>query len=90
MRKLALACVAACAAATTPVAATPARADVYVAPPPVYVYPRPFRPWRYAVVPAYYPPAYYGPVAAAPVCSVRVVRVWVDGRYVSRRVRRCY
>jgi hypothetical protein len=90
MRKLALACVAACVAAP-PVAVTPARADVYVASPPVYVYPRPLRPWRYAVVPAYYPPAYYGPVAAAtPVCSVRVVRVWIDGRYVSRRVRHCY
>jgi hypothetical protein len=66
---------------------TPAKADVYVtAPAPVYVYPRPFRPWRYyAVAPVVYAPA---PVAHA--CTTRLVRVWTGERYVSRRVTRCY
>jgi hypothetical protein len=55
----------------------------------VYVYrPNPVRVYRAAPA-VTYPVVVVAPVPAARVCTTRVVRVWVDGHYVSRAVRTC-
>jgi hypothetical protein len=47
----------------------------------VYVYrPRPVSVHRTVVI---------APVPVAHVCKTRVMRVWVNGRYISRAVRTC-
>jgi hypothetical protein len=54
----------------------------------VYVYrPNPVR--VYHAAPAATPVVVVTPVPATRECTTRVVRVWVDGRYVSRAVRTC-
>lgn len=64
-------------AGLTVLAATPAMAEIYV-----------YRPYPY-----YYTyPRVAGPVVVAtgyPYCTWRTTRVWVNGHYVSRRVRTC-
>jgi hypothetical protein len=82
MSVLGLAAAAAVAGATS--IAEPARADVYFyRPAPYYfAYRAPLHPYAYARTATWARPAAYG-------CSVRVTRAWVNGHYVSRRVRRC-
>lgn len=54
----------------------------------VYVY-RPKVVRVYHAPPVVTPVVVVAPVPAARVCTTRVVRVWVDGDYVSRAVRTC-
>jgi hypothetical protein len=71
--------VAALAAIAAPSIAS--AAEVYVSRPnPVRVYHAP---------PAATPVVVVTPIPATRVCTTRVVRVWVDGHYVSRAVRTC-
>jgi hypothetical protein len=67
------------AAAVSAFAATAAKADVYVYRPyPYYAY------RRVVAGPVVVAPGYY------PRCTWRTTRVWINGRYVSRRVRTCW
>lgn len=82
MNRTLLGLAVASAAAATGFSATSANADVYIYRPyPAYVYPRLAGP--VIVAPAY-------PVVATPHCVWRTMRVWVNGHYVSRRVRTCW
>lgn len=92
MRMSALA-LAAAAVAGGSLVASPARADVFVyRPGPVHAWRAPYNPYAYRA--AFYPYAYaaraYWARPAAFGCRVHVTRAWVNGHYVSRRVRRCY
>ena len=84
MRMSALALAAAAAVTSVSLVAEPARADAFVyRPGPVYAWRGPYYPYAYAAGAYWAHPAAFG-------CRVHVTRAWVNGHYVSRRVRRCY
>ncbi len=83
LRPTSLAQLAGCIAALAAIAA-PSNASAAE----VYVY-RPNLVRVYHAPPAVTPVVVVTSVPATRVCTTRVVRVWVDGHYVSRAVRTC-